>query len=579
MTQKSIPQLQTHDYRSKDQGGMSIHTPKNFRFQRAFWATLRILISIGSFHLLAKLFSSEWKQQRISEKYQQNARKLKKSILSLKGIFIKVGQLISILSNFLPEDFRKELEELQDRIPQRPIKEITGRIQKEFGKTPDLLFSEFDKTAIASASLAQVHLARLHDGRQVAVKVQYLDIEATAKKDLKTIKRLLSFVGIFVHIKGLSKIHPEISEMIKEELDFRIEAKNIETISSNFIGVSGVYFPKVIPELSSERVLTAEFIDGFNISDLDKIAAYKLDRLELAERILTTYCKMIFSDGIYHADPHPGNILVKPDGSIVFLDFGAVSKLSDGMKAGIPRFIEGVLKRDNSQISSALKQMGFVGQQVDYQQIDEIIEYFYRRFLEGIPFDSWNLADIQVDIQMKMEVMADFRKMNISMGELFSLFHIPKDWILLERTILLLMGLCTHLCPEMNPIKTIRPYLEEFVLGKDKNWAKFIQSAVKDITFSAISLPSNIQNILTRANQGELEIKLKGQSENVKLMYILGHQLLFGMFVMFFSGAGYLALKQGDVFLSKGFFSLSVFFLFSLGISFWRARKWLKKIK
>ena len=556
-----------------------MHTPKSFRFQRAFWVTLRILISMGIFHLLAKLFGSEWKKNRISDKYQQNAKKLKKSILSLKGIFIKVGQLISILSNFLPKDFRKELEELQDRIPQRPIKEITDRIQKEFGQAPDLLFSEFDETALASASLAQVHLARLHDGCQVAVKVQYLDIESTAKKDLKTINRLLSFVSIFIHIKGISKIHSEISAMIKEELDFRIEAKNIKTISDNFTGDPLVDFPKVIPELSSERVLTTEFIEGFNVSDLEKIAEHKLDRLSLAERILTAYCQMIFSDGIYHADPHPGNILVKPDGSIAFLDFGAVSRLSDGMKAGIPLFIEGVLKRDNSQISSALKQMGFISSQGDYQQVEEIIEYFYSRFLEGISIDSWNLADIQVDIQMKMEVMSDFRKMNISMGEMFSLFHIPKDWILLERTILLLMGLCTHLCPEMNPIKTIRPYLEAFVLGKDKDWAKFIKSAVKDIAFSAISLPANIQKILTKANQGELEIKLKGLNENLKLIYVLGHQLLFGMFVMFFGGAGYFALKQNEILLSRGLLGLSAFFLISLGVSFWRTRKWLRKIK
>lgn len=579
MVQKDIPPKLDFDDKFEGLSDSVNHTPKSFRFHRAFWVTVRILISIGLFHLIAKVFGTEWKKNRMPGKYRQNAQKLKKLILSLKGIYIKVGQLISILSNFLPKDFRQELEELQDRIPQRPSKEINGRILKEFGKEPEQLFSEFDEEAIASASLAQVHLARLHDGRQVAVKVQYLDIESTAKKDLKTIKHLLSLVSIFVRMKGLGKIHTQISEMIKEELDFRSEAKNIEKISENFIGDTHVSFPTVVYELSSERVLTTEYVDGFNISDLEKIANHNLDRLELAERLLTAYCKMIFSDGIYHADPHPGNILVQPNGGIVFIDFGAVSELSSSMKEGISQFFEGVLKRNNSQISTALKQMGFISPQGNYHQVDQIIEYFYSHFLKGITIDSWNLADIQIDIKMKMEVMADFRKMDISTGELFSLFQVPKDWVLLERTILLLLGLCTHLCPEMNPIKTIRPYLEEFVLGKDKNWAKFIKSTVKDVAFSAISLPTNIQTFLSKANQGDLTVSVKGMNEKTRLMYALGHQLLYGMFVMFFGSAGYFTYHQGEILLSKGLFGASAFFLLSLGISFWRGRRWQKKIK
>lgn len=546
-----------------------------FRFIRAFWVTFGIVINLGLFHLWGKLLGQEWENSRMPAVYGKNAQRLKRLLLSLRGIFIKAGQLISILSNFLPETFRKELEELQDKIPPRPLSEIYGRIQKELGKAPGLLFAEFNQPPIASASLAQVHLARLHDGRQVAVKVQYLDIEANTKKDLQTIKQLLSFYGFFLRIKGLGFLHSQFSQMIKEELDFRLEAQNIETIAANFTGNPQVLFPKVIHELSSERVLTTEFMEGVKISDLENLTEQNIDRQALADRVLTAYCQMIFSDGIYHADPHPGNILVQPDGSIVFLDFGAVAKLSDVMKKGILQFFEGVLKRDNDQISAALQQMGLIALHDDNRHVEQLVDYIYNHFLQQMTVESWNLSDIRVSVQDKLDVMVDFSKMDISLRELMATFQIPKDLVLLTRTILLLMGLCTHLNPSMNPMKTIQPYLEEFVLGRDKNWIKLIEKAVKDIALSAITIPAELQNYLTKANHGGLEIK--GLPESANLVYALGHQLLYGLFVMFFGGFGYVAHRNGEIVLSQGMFVIGAFFLLCLGFSFLRARKWQKK--
>lgn len=551
------------------------YRPIRFRFLRAFGVTFGILISLGFFHLLGKFFGREWEDSRRPAVYGKNAQRLKKLLLSLQGIFIKAGQLISILSNFLPDYFRKELVELQDKIPPRPLSEIYERIHKELGKDPGLLFAEFDKNPIASASLAQVHLARLVDGRQVAVKVQYLDIEANSKKDLQTIKQLLSFYGFFLRIKGLGFLHSQFSQMIQEELDFRLEAQHIETIAANFTGNSQVLFPKVIHELSAERVLTTEFMQGVKISDLEKLAEQNIDRQALAERVLTAYCQMIFSDGVYHADPHPGNILVQPDGSIVFVDFGAVAKLSDEMKKGILQFFEGVLKRDNDQISAALQQMGLIALHEDGHHIEQLVDYIYSRFLQQMTVETWNLSDIHVSMQDKLDMMVDFSKMDISLRELMAAFQIPKDLVLLTRTILLLLGLCTHLSPTMNPMKTIRPYLETFVLGHDKNWVKLIETAVKDIAFSAITIPAELQNFLLKANHGGLEVK--GLSESANLVYALGHQLLYGLFVMFFGGLGYLAHRNGEIVLSEGMLVISAFFLLSLGSSSLRARKWQKK--
>jgi predicted unusual protein kinase regulating ubiquinone biosynthesis (AarF/ABC1/UbiB family) len=359
-------------------------------------------------------------------------------------------------------------------------------------------------------------------------------------------------------------------------LDFRLEAQHIETIAANFTGNPQVLFPKVIHERSTERVLTTEFMQGVKISDLENLAARSIDRQALAERVLTAYCQMIFTDGIYHADPHPGNILVQPDGSIVFLDFGAVAKLSDEMKKAIPQFFEGVLKRDNDQISAALQQMGLIALHEDSRHVEQLVDYIYSRFLKQMTTESWNLSDINVSMQDKLEMMVDFSKMDISLRELMATFQIPKDLVLLTRTILLLLGLCTHLSPTINPMKTIRPYLETFVLGRDKNWVKLIETAVKELALSAVTIPAELQSFLIKANHGGLEIK--GLSESANLVYALGHQLLYGLFVMFFGGFGYLAHRSGEIVLSTALFVISAFFLLSLGFSFLRARKWQKKV-
>ena len=397
--QEDIQSARNSSSHSENQRDLPAERITRFRFLRAFGVTLGIVINLGLFHLWGKFWGKEWENSRMPAVYGRNAQRLKRLLLSLQGIFIKAGQLISILSNFLPDYFRKELEELQDKIPPRPLSEMIERIHKELGQDPSLLFAEFDPKPIASASLAQVHAARLHDGRRVAVKIQYLDIEANAKEDLQTIGRLLSFYGFFLRIKGLGFLHSQFSQMIQEELDFRLEAQHIETIAANFTGNPHVFFPKVIHELSSERVLTTEFMDGGKISDLENLAEQNIDRQALAERVLTAYCQMIFSDGIYHADPHPGNILVQPDGSIVFVDFGAVARLSAEMKSGIIQFFEGVLKRDNDQISAALQQMGLIALHDDAQHVEQLVDYIYSRFLKQMTVESWNLSDVQVTMQ------------------------------------------------------------------------------------------------------------------------------------------------------------------------------------
>jgi predicted unusual protein kinase regulating ubiquinone biosynthesis (AarF/ABC1/UbiB family) len=336
----------------------------------------------------------------------------------------------------------------------------------------------------------------------------------------------------------------------------------------------------VIDELSTERVLTTVFIDATKVTDLDALARHGVDRQALAQRILTAYCQMIFVDGVYHADPHPGNILVRGDGSIVVVDFGAVGELSRDMKEGIPQFLEGVIKRDTGQITSALRRMGFVarvepnGRAPDDRDVaDRVIEYFQRRFLEQVSLESFSLRDVQVDVAKKAEMIADLRKLDVSFRELTRTFQVPKDWVLLERTMLLLLGLCTTLDPAMTPMRTVQPYLEQFVLGQDTDWVALVRSAVKEMASSMLALPEGVSRLVARANRGELQVRVEGLRESANLVYAAAQQLVFGVLAAGAAVIAYLARARNDQLTMTGAGIAAAIFLLGLVRSMWRGRK------
>jgi ubiquinone biosynthesis protein len=547
-----------------------------FRLARAYTVTFRVLTSYVWLRLWRPFRSADAQADRMSDQHRRNARLVERTILQLDGLFIKVGQLISILTNFLPEEFREGLEGLQDQIPARPVEQIVARVRAEFGRPPELLFASWNPEPIASASLAQVHEARLHDGRRVAVKVQHADIDEIVRLDLAAIRRIFRIVQLFTGVRGLEAYHSEVRAMLAEELDFTQEAQNIQHIAEKFEGQPMVECPVVVPDFSTRRVLTTEFVEGTKVTDLQALEAQGIDRALLARRILTAYCQMIFVDGVYHADPHPGNILVRPDGSVVFVDFGAVGRLSPQMKEGIPVFLEGVIARDAQKITGALRRMGFVarGQTSSGDVAERVIEYFQRRFLEQVTIESWSLRDVQVDMRTKLEAMADLRKLDVSFRELTSTFQVPKDWVLLERTLLLLLGLCTHLDPALNPMQTIQPYLKEFVLGRERDWTALVRSSLKDMIAPALTIPESLARVIARANHGELEVRVPGLREGANLVYAAAQQLVYTALAIGSGVIAFLSYERGDDRIATGAAIASAAFLLFLVASRFAARRW-----
>jgi ubiquinone biosynthesis protein len=497
-----------------------------WRFVRAYTTTFQVIFSYLSLFWIAKLVGRTYRDQNIKAVHKRNAKRVYATILELQGLFIKVGQLLSIMANFLPEEFRAELEGLQDQVPPRAYSEISPRIEEELGATVDEIFDDFHREPIASASLGQVHEARTKEGLRVAVKVQHQDIDEIVRLDLKTIRRIITIVQWFVPVQGLDSYYHQIKDLLSQELDFKGEADNIEKIATNFAKDPRVHFPVPVRELSTSRVLTTTFVEGKKLTDLAGLDAMGIDKKELASRLVRVYCQMIFVDGIYHADPHPGNILVNADGDFVLLDFGAVAELSQPMREGIPEFLEGVIRRDTDRLIKALRKMGFLSRTSDEAVSEKIIEYFHQKFQEEVKLESFNLKDIKIDPQRGFENLLDLRKMNVGLKELSDAFHIPRDWVLLERTILLVYGCCSMLDPELNPMGIIQPYLQDFVLG-NRDWQKVAMETVRDMALRAVTLPEDLRKFLQRATRGDMELKVKGVQEGARTLYEVGRQIIY----------------------------------------------------
>ena len=570
--------LDTSTYRSVSPTARANAILPPWRILKAYRAALVVMVSYLWLKLRVGRRSPELFRGMVERAHRKNARRIYRAIVDLQGLYIKVGQLFSSMTNFLPAAFREELEALQDRVPPRAYEAIERRFRDEFGdRTPDDIFTSFDRQPIASASIGQVHVATLRDGRRVAVKVQHPDIERVVRADLTALRRIFALLHRMIPHHGLDVVYSEIRTMVLQELDFRAEADNAIRIAKNFSSRSDVKLPEVISELSSQHVLTTEFVDGVKINDEIGLQKLGIDRRALARQVIETYCQQIFVHGIYHADPHPGNLLISAGPTLHFLDFGAVAELSQRNREALISIIQGAIRRDTSRIVSALREMGFLAHSADPRVYDRVVEYFHTRLHAQFSVDSFNLKDLKFDPRGLIENLSDLRRLDISMGDLTDTFRVPKEWIMLERTLLLLVGVCTELDPDLNPLEIIQPHVEAFVLGDDGDWSKLVLDTSREVVLSLISLPADIRKFTTRALQGELEVKLANQLQTNRLYYALGHQLIYTALAI---TSGVVALhfhEMGADLPLRISLASACTFLVLLGRSMWNARRWVRR--
>jgi len=528
--------------------------PMKNRQRLAYSTAFQVAWSYIWLNLKSKVLGAAYKRRKLPELHERNALKVKSTLLELQGLFVKFGQLVSILANILPEAFRAPLASLQDKIPARPYAEVLQTFTVSTGKRPEDVFDNFDKTPIAAASIGQVHLAK-KAGITYAVKIQHIDIEAITVEDLKILKNLLIIYSWFMDIKGTGYLYAQMKEMIEQELDYTKESESMRKIAENIRQqpTLNIIVPEVHTKLSNRKVLVTTFFDGKNIANLSQLDAWKIDPQSVAERVLLLFSAMILNDGYYHADPHPGNFLINKEGQIALLDFGAVATLDEGLRLAIPKLIEAVITNDTDETISALHKMGFLVSGAESQRIAERLIKIGRRFIEEeIELDGLDFSSIKLK-SGTAAIVKLFREINFQ--ELSSAIQIPKDYILLYRTIMLLFGMSFQLAPKYNPIDTIRPFIQEHQFSKSISIHNTVIHAIKKQLAIAIGLPNAVDSFLKKANNDELEVKLHNFDKNIQKIYYLGQQFLFmlvGIFSYYMADSG-----SGDIF--YWFAGLSVF--------------------
>ncbi|HEY3252890.1 MAG TPA: AarF/UbiB family protein, partial [Polyangiaceae bacterium] len=267
-----------------------------------FWT---ILLSYAWEWLLSRLLSPERSQARFARAHLRNARRLAEGFARLRGVFIKMGQVLSVVGTFLPAAFGEALATLQDQVPPRPFSEIEGRLREAFGADALARFGSFEREALAAASLAQVHRATTRDGRALAVKILYPGIERLIRRDLAVLRSLLPFIKWVVKVGRVERVFHELGAMLARETDYRHERANMERIRSIFSGRADVIVPEVIDELTAGGVLSMSFEAGAKINDLEAELEQGIDSEAVARLLVECYFTMLLEHRVFHADPHP----------------------------------------------------------------------------------------------------------------------------------------------------------------------------------------------------------------------------------------------------------------------------------
>ncbi len=560
-----------------------------FRVLRAYRVTFQVLFRYFFLFVIKKFVTPAMGNRLTSRTHQKASQDIINNILKLKGIYIKIGQTLSIMTNFLPKEFTEGLERLQDDVPPHPYAAVEARFIAEFGKKPEEIFDTFDQTPIASASLAQVHAARLKDGTKLAIKLQYPDIDVLVKKDLKTIKRIFGIIDLVLPGYGFTTIYRESSKMVTEELDFIREGKNLERITANFKGQNNFHFPKIHWDYCTSKIMAVEFIEGIKISNLEALKSAGINPHDLAVSLIHAYCKQIFIDGVYHADPHPGNILVIPKPSlahspssptgegqkeenfqIALLDFGATGEVTQEIRNGMLLFVEGLIKKDTRTLSAGMKQMGFIVREEGEESFDKIVEYFYSK-IKAIKIEDFR--EIKIANFQHLDDILELKKMDVSFRDLTKAFHVPKDWVLLERALILTFGLVTHLDPQLNPVDIVLPYVEKFVLGKDKTITDMILVGTKELLISYINLPSEITKTIRKLEEGKIFVTDKSRQEQTEKTTRAVRQICLTLLVIASGTFSYLLQKDGNDAMSTELKYVCYGLSGILGLSFLRSRK------
>ena len=412
---------------------------RSLRALLLFWT---IILSYAWEWLLSRVLSEQRSDARFARAHLRNARRLAEGFARLRGVFIKMGQVLSVVGTFLPTAFGEALETLQDKVPPRPFSEIEGRLREAFGADPLARFGSFERDALAAASLAQVHRATTRDGRAIAVKILYPGIERLIRRDLAVMRSLLPFIKLVVKVGRVERVFHELSAMLARETDYQHERANMERIRGIFAHHTDVIVPQVIDELTAAGVLSMSFEPGTKVNDLEAELAQGIDSEAVAKLLVQCYFTMLLEHRVFHADPHPGNFLTRPGPKLVILDYGAVEELTEALSSGMKVVILGAITKNDDQILAGLERMGFVAEGGDRELLKQVGRE-YLKVLASVKIEDFSKLDRQT-----MEKLSGYEQIRGRLRAVMKSVEYPEGYFYVERTLALLFGLCAQLSPK-----------------------------------------------------------------------------------------------------------------------------------
>jgi len=436
--------------------------------------------------------------------------------------FIKLGQLLSNRADILPVQLIAELEKLQNEVPPFPFLQVKQIIEQETRQSLDHLFSYFDEKPLGSASIGQVHRARLRDGRDVVVKIRRPGVKQLVITDLELLRELVRLTEAYLKKQGL--LNPEellktLEKTLLKELDFNIEAHNLEYFRGFYSDETSFYVPAPFKKLSSERVLIMELIHGCKITNTQQLVAWGHDPKKIAELGMDIYLKQIFQFGYFHADPHPGNILVQKNGVISLIDFGMTGKLLKRDKLAFAGILLGMANKDPRAMAINFRKLAIDHDIKDNRSFEyrlaELIEEFSSLELEQI-----NISAFTVELQ---RIIYDYR------------IKVPGNIFLMLRALVILEGIGEKIHPEFKTFEFFKPYGKQLLLEQlsPKDLASDLMFTGSQILSFLNKFPSELKYILRKVRKGELyyHVEYHGLEPVTRKLNGMANRLIMAMII------------------------------------------------
>jgi ubiquinone biosynthesis protein len=428
--------------------------------------------------------------------------RLRMAFEELGPSFIKLGQVLACRPDMLPIEYAQELCKLTDSVSPYPFEQAKEIIERDLGAPLGALFSEFDPTPVAAASIAQVHRAVMPDGAEVIVKVQRPNIERVIARDISILRGIAELIEAHMpemtpyNVRGIVE---EFARTINRELDFFMEASNAAQLRRNFEKSSDLYIPRIFPDISSKRVLVLEKIEGVRIDDFEALDREGYDRHDLSRKGAAAFFQMVFHDGFFHADPHPGNIFVLKDGRLALVDFGIVGRVTEENMEYFAKSFVALVNHDYDSLAQQYMNLGFVAEEVVdterfhrelKEDFSELLEPYYGMKVKQIDFGSY--VDRVTQILLRHHL------------------RLPQNLYLIDKALITLEGLLKQLDPEFDYIVAAQPYVTDLIRRR-RNPLQAYRTARKNVgEFSDIisSFPRQMRNVVRKVLRNDIRVNI-----------------------------------------------------------------------